>query len=132
MTTRRIALLLLATTLAACAGVPRAPGLDLVRSELYFGRARADGTMVSEGEWQAFLAGHITPRFPYGLTVLDGVGQYRDRAGHVRREDTKVVLIIHAPSADRWVAIEEIRASYRRLFEQDSVLLVTVPARASF
>ena len=132
MTTRRIALVLLVSTLAACAGVPRAPGLDLVRSELYFGRARPDGTAVSESEWQAFLTEHITPRFPDGLTILDAVGQYRDRAGRTRREDTKIVLIVHAPSADRWVALDEIRAVYRRLFDQDSVLLVVVPARSSF
>ena len=47
------------------------------RTELFFGTAKPDGTAVTEAEWTAFLADEITPRFPDGLTVLSGMGQWQ-------------------------------------------------------
>ena len=49
-----------------------------MQSDLYFGTTKADGTAYTEEEWMTFLANEVTPRFPDGLTVLTGVGQWRD------------------------------------------------------
>jgi hypothetical protein len=128
---RRLALVLVTSLLAACAGV-RAPGDTLVRSELYFGRDRPTGGIVSEAEWRTFLAEHVTPRFPAGLTVLEAAGQYRDATGRIVREDSKVVVILHPGTPQTWGAIDEIRAIYKKLFDQESVLLLSSRARAAF
>jgi hypothetical protein len=130
--TRRVALLLLVGLTAACAGARGAPGDSLVRSELYFGRERPTGGTVSEAEWRAFLAEHVTPRFPAGLTVVDAAGQYRDAAGRIVREESKVVVILHPGTPQTWGAIDEIRTIYKKLFDQESVLLLSSRARAAF
>ena len=51
-----------------------------MRSELFFGTARPDGVVTDE-EFNEFLDRIITPRFPDGLTLLKGDGQFRDETG---------------------------------------------------
>jgi hypothetical protein len=123
---------------AGCAGgagpaVPPLPGSQaFLRSELYFGRLKPDGSVVTDAEWRAFVVEHVTPRFPDGFTVLDAVGQYRTSAGEIKSEPTKVLLVAHPPDARPRAALQELRDLYRRLFQQESVLLIESPARASF
>jgi Protein of unknown function (DUF3574) len=140
--TRRSAAALLLVVLAApgCAAAPpagrafepatSAPGY--VRSELIFGRLRPGGALVTDGEWHAFVAEHVTPRFPDGFTVLDATGQYRDRTGRIVAEPTKILLIVHAPEPRIRAALQELRDVYRQLFDQDSVLLITGPTQMPF
>ena len=40
-----------------------------IRTELYFGRNKPDGAEVSRKEFDKFLSGFVTERFPDGLTV---------------------------------------------------------------
>ncbi len=115
---------------AAPALAGRAAPATLLRSELLFGRLRPGGALVTDAEWQRFVAEQVTPRFPAGFTVLDATGQYRDRSGAVVSEPTKILLIVHP--ADARAAIDELREAYRRLFDQESVLVITAPADARF
>ena len=87
---------------------------------------------MTDAEWRAFIAEHVTPRFPDGFTVLDAVGQYRDRQGRIQAEPTKILLIIHGTDARPRAAIQELREIYRRLFQQESVLLIESAAHADF
>jgi hypothetical protein len=75
---------------------------------------------------------HVTPRFPAGLTVIEARGQYRTRAGQLVREPSSLLILIHDGSEASRGAIEEIRRIYKRLFDQESVLLISAPARVSF
>jgi len=111
--------------------VAAAPGEAAVRSELIFGRLRPGGS-VSDAEWRAFVVEQVTPRFPDGFTVLEALGQYRDRTGTIITEPAKMLLILHDGTPRQHAAIQEIREAYRRLFQQESVLLVTSPARLSY
>lgn len=130
--------LLLFLAAAGCAvAPPPAVGpvpdtVSLERSELVFGRRRPDGAIVTDAEWRAFVAEYVTPRFPNGFTVLDATGQYRDRAGRIVTEPTKILLIVHPPDAPVRASIQALREVYRRLFDQDSVLLISAPAQAAF
>src|SRR5215475_14106435 len=54
-----------------------------IRTELYFGRNKPDGTEVSRKEFDGFLSGFVTERFPDGLTVLNGRGQFLNSKGDV-------------------------------------------------
>ena len=99
-------------------GVTSAPQ---IRTTLYFGLARPKG-VVSELEWQIFLRDEVTKRFPDGLTVWEADGQWRTPEGPIDHERTKVLLLVHPDSAQARQAVQEVIGSYRRIFEQQSVL----------
>ncbi|MBI3637615.1 MAG: DUF3574 domain-containing protein [Candidatus Rokubacteria bacterium] len=104
-----------------------------VVTTLFFGRNGPDTTeVVSDSEWQRFVDEVVTPRFPEGLTVLDGAGQWRSAAGAIGRERSKVLVRVHdgTPSADR--DIRAIVEDYKRRFRQESVLRVDDPACVGF
>jgi hypothetical protein len=48
------------------------------RTELFFGLSRSNGPDVTEEEFQHFIDTEVTPRFPDGLTLLSGKGQFKD------------------------------------------------------
>jgi Protein of unknown function (DUF3574) len=117
-----------AVPVAAPASCPGGATASVV-STLFFGMASRDGRGVSEQAWDGFLATVVTPRFPDGLTVLSGYGQYRGpSAGAIVRETTKVLLVVHAGTAEQEQAIAEIIAAYRRAFDQEAVLHLARPA----
>ncbi len=102
-----------------------------VKSELYFGRTKPGGE-VSASEWDAFLAGEVTPRFPDGLTVLDAYGQWRNADGKIGKEATKLLIFMHPdePAAAR--KIGELIEVYKKRFTQESVLWVKHPVEVKF
>jgi hypothetical protein len=117
-----------AATGAACA----APTRPMVRLEMLFGTSRPDGRVVSEPEWIEFLEGEVIPRFPAGLTVLDGLGHWQSGDGGFTREQSKVLIIWHEPAEDTATDIEAIRAAYKRRFDQESVMRVESLSCVSF
>lgn len=103
------------------------------RTELYFGSSKPDGTAVTEAEFQQFVDTEVTPRFPDGLTVLVGYGQFRNSAGVIVKERSMELILLYPPhlrEADR--KIEAIRAAYKLAFQQESVLRVDSLAAVSF
>ena len=141
MRTRIVALALLGVavaTLAACDewGEDRkARPEDTERwteYQLFFGLSQNDGGTISEEQWREFLAGTVTPRFPDGLTVLSGNGQWRDSSGEILREGSKLLVIYAPPGEDGRRAIDEISEEYERRFDQESVLRVIGSACVSF
>jgi hypothetical protein len=102
-------------------------------AELLFGRKIGAQGYVSEGAWRRFVAREITPRFPDGLTILEGRGQWRD-AGTKRivREPSKVVLIAMPGQAEDHDRLNEIAEAYKKLFHQESVGIIVRQACVSF
>jgi len=93
-----------------------------LRTELFFGLSRPEGE-VTEEEFQQFLAQYITPRFPDGLTVVTGLGQFRNASGVIIQERSKLVILLYPPDqAHASWRIERIREEYKTLFQQESVL----------
>jgi len=107
-----------------------------VRTELFFGTDRQDGPDVSEEEFQWFLKEIVTQEFPDGLTVLTGIGQFRDSTGEIIQEKSKLLILLYPQEATRSSSrkIEKIREDYKRYFQQQSVLRVDDPrpVRVSF
>lgn len=95
-----------------------------VRTELFFGTSKPDGTEISDLEWQAFLDAEINRRFPDGLTVLNGSGQWQGDDEEIVQERSKIVILLYPREAiaESNEEIEEIRAAYERTFQQESVL----------
>jgi hypothetical protein len=100
-----------------------------IRTELFFGTRKPNGTEVSLREWRAFLRRTVTPEFPDGLTVLMGTGQFRNSSGKIVREKS-ILLILLYPQPTQSASgekIEKIREAYKRAFGQESVLRVDDP-----
>lgn len=89
-----------------------------VQSTLYFGmRSPAGG--ISEQEWVAFLTDEVTPRFPDGLTVLNAYGQTGTGpgdSGSMLREQTKVLIVVHADTADARESLASLKEMYKERF----------------
>ena len=96
------------------------------------GRSGPEGEVVSDEAWDAFLADTVTPRFPDGLTVLDGRGQWRGSEGLIKKERSKLLVILAQPGGGKLQLIDEISDEYKRRFNQESVLQVVDEACASF
>lgn len=96
------------------------------RTELYFGRDKNDGTLVSDEEWNKFLDEIVTPKFPAGLTVLEGNGQYRLQNGTIVKERSKVLVLLYSPKTRLTNSrkINEIRNQYKKRFQQESVMRI--------
>jgi hypothetical protein len=94
------------------------------RTELYFGLTKAGGGIVQEAEFQKFLDEVVTPRFADGFTLLAGYGQFRREDGAIDKEASKLLILLYSAqtTAASSVKIDEIRDTYRRLFDQRSVL----------
>lgn len=110
-----------------CAG----PLKPMLRTELYFGRHTGDRLAVNDKQWARFVATELTPRFPDGLTVLEGKGQWRD-GGRLMREPSKIVIVITAADADARERINAATRAYVTRFRQKSVGVVTQPVCAAF
>lgn len=102
----------------------QAIGDPFIRTELFFGTRKPDGSEVTTKEWKKFLNNEITPRFPDGLTVLNGSGQFRDNSSEIIKEKSMLLILLYPlkTRAESNAKIEEIRAAYKRAFQQQSVL----------
>ncbi|WP_149180594.1 DUF3574 domain-containing protein [Streptomyces sp. TRM49041] len=106
-----------------------------VETRLLFGTERPDGGPdVTDRQFMAFVDREVTPRFPDGLTVQEGHGQWRDAAGKIERERSYELMLLY-PTADARVGglrIEQIREAYKRAFGQESVGRVDDRVRVDF
>jgi hypothetical protein len=111
-----------------------APHTSWRRTELYFGLSQPDGSVLTPQTWQRFVDETITPRFPDGLTVFEGHGQWRNMQGQILAEPNRVLVLIYPASQElaRHADIEAIRTSYRNRFHQESVLRTDSCVAAAF
>lgn len=106
---------------AARAAECRAPLESWGQIDLYFGRSFPGGT-ISEEQWQGFLAEIVTPHFPDGLSALDVYGQYRNQAGLIAKEPSKLLILLVPDAAAVAGRVDEVIDAYKTQFQQESVL----------
>jgi hypothetical protein len=102
------------------------------RCELFFGQSIPGGGVVSAAEWQAFVDGEVTPRFPQGLTVLQAEGQWRNAQGGIDREASRVLVLLLPANTARGPLMDELRARYRERFRQEAVARACTAADVRF
>ena len=107
-------------------------GEIFARTELLFGLSRSDGPDITEEEFQTFIDQQVTPRFPEGLTLLAGNGQFQDSTGNIIQEGSKLLILLYPFSKDRSALVDEVRAEYKIEFQQESVLRVDEHSCVSF
>jgi hypothetical protein len=127
-----IALARLVTPSPAASMTCVSPSRAMARLELLFGTSRPHSAPVSDVDWQAFLDSEVTPRFPAGLTVLRGPGQWHGSDGIVAREQSNVLVLWYEPTSRTGADIEAIRAAYKKRVDQESVMRVDSVSCVSF
>ena len=115
--------------LAGCATPP-----CRTHTALFMGTAIGEkGEVVSEADWQRFVAEEVASRFPAGFSVVDATGQYRSAVtGNVVSEKTRIVTLVHADEAAIHKSINAIAEAYKARFRQESVLRVDQCAAFAF
>ncbi|WP_455359192.1 DUF3574 domain-containing protein [Streptomyces sp. SYSU K21746] len=110
-------------------------GSPYVSTHLYFGTGRHHGSPpISDEEFMKFVADVVTPRFPAGLTLQEGRGQWRDKDGDINRERSYELTVLYpvTEAQARDADIEHIRRLYCEIYDLESVGRADVRARADF
>lgn len=108
------------------------PHAHWARTELYFGMSRPDGKMVSDDDFEKFLADTVSPRFPDGFTVMNAQGHWREQTGLQRTEPSRILVIFRPVNSETGRAIEEIRSAYKTRFAQKAVLRIDDLEKVAF
>jgi hypothetical protein len=127
--------LVTATATGAQTATPSCHGAQQPKmvAELMFGRDIGHGVSVSEAEWQHFVTRELVSRFPDGLTIIDAIGQWRDRdSGKIVHEPSKHVEIVLPGNKDDDTRLDAVVAAYKRTFHQHSVGVILRPACVAF
>ncbi|MEU7279311.1 DUF3574 domain-containing protein [Streptomyces sp. NPDC045431] len=117
------------------AAAPVLRGEPYVETHLFFGTGRHNGAPpITEEQFMKFLDDHITPRFPSGLTLQEGHGQWRDKTGSINSERSYELIVLYPRSAAqaRDSDIEYIRDRYTRMWGLESVGRADVQVVADF
>ncbi|MGQ4485816.1 DUF3574 domain-containing protein [Streptomyces sp. 372A] len=110
-------------------------GQDYIETRLLFGTERPDGGPdVTDRQFLAFIDEEVTPRFPNGLTIQDGRGQWRDSHGVIERERSYELTLLYPASEARVRGrqIERVRNAYEKAYAQDSVARLEERLTADF
>jgi len=103
---------------------------DTLKTEIYFGLRLPDGKTVSEEDWSKFLAEIVVPRFPDGLTVIDGAGRSANAAKTGNPVNpTKILIVVHPNVGDSQEKLSQVKAEYRKRFGSTGVFHTDMPVR---
>jgi len=102
-----------------------------IYARLFFGLEGPRGS-VADAEWDTFLREVVVPRFPNGLTVTHAKGHWQAPGELPQREASRVLEIVYDEKSHHDRRIEEIAATYKTTFQQESVMVVRMPADVCF
>jgi hypothetical protein len=106
---------------------------DWLESKLFMGLSRSGGMAVSRREWDRFVADNLVVRFPHGFTIIETTGYWQDKYTKATvYENGKQVVILHEATPANEAAINQIAESYRRQFDQQSVLISSSKTHVRF
>ena len=116
--------------LAGCQTAPKpacpAGQAQLRTAQLFF--TTKTPAKPSEVELRRFVDQEVTPRFPDGVTVVDGGGQWKGAENQMMRDAAKVVMIVLPARGDPTAEVEAVRTAYRARFKQEPLVVLPPPA----
>lgn len=133
-----------ATVLLGGCAAPAAPDRDacllprmqhMVEAELYFGREipGSGGVLVSDAQWEEFVARELAPRFRDGFSVLEAKGEWLSpQTGLVAHEPGHVVRVWVEAQPDLAARLEAVASAYKTAFHQEAVGVSLVSGCARF
>lgn len=105
----------------------------MVKTTLYFGQSRPDGSFIAENEWTTFKENQISRVFPEGCTIINAKGNWRDpETKKIISEPTYMVIYFYKKSSQKSKQIDSLRNLYKRIFIQQSVLRTDNKVKAEF
>lgn len=105
-----------------------------IKTELYFGLNKTDGSRVSEKEWESFSDTVISKIFFKGTTTMKSEGRWLSGDSLIK-EDSRVVIYfsrIYEMTDEFSGSIDTLREKYKRYFLQEAVLRTDEFISASF
>jgi Protein of unknown function (DUF3574) len=121
--------------LAGCAnlrpGPACPPGQEPMRTaQLFLGHG--DGPAIPEADLRRFVEASVRPKFPDGLTMLDGGSQWRGKENRDLRDAALVVSLVLPKTDDAAARLDAVRQAYAARFKQDLPLSVARPTCVAF
>jgi hypothetical protein len=125
--------LILLLGLAGCMSAPKPQACPTGQSQLRTAQLFLGAKTPSpdDRDLRRFVDQEVTPRFPDGVTVVNGGGQWKGSENRLIREASKVVLVVLPASGDGGAKVEAIRTAYRTKFRQEPVVVLPPPACAA-
>ena len=104
-----------------------------VETNLYFGLSKNDGTIITDTVWNTFVENNIAVTFYKGFTILTTEGRWLDeKSGKIYTEPSHMVISINKMNHRLSQHIDSLRTTYKKIFQQQSVLRVDKKAKISF
>ncbi|GJM61201.1 DUF3574 domain-containing protein [Persicobacter diffluens] len=100
-----------------------------VKTELYFGLSVPNGGVISHADWEVFRASQIDAQLS-GYSIVSADGYWTSANGSAAQEGSRILICIH--EGDQNAALDTLRARYKRLFRQESVMRIDQKVRVSF
>lgn len=105
-----------------------------IKTELFFGLNRIDGSKITEQEWESFSDSVISKVYTKGVTILKTDGRWLDGEKLIKEESRIVVYFsrIYEMTDEFSSEIDSIREKYKRYYQQQAVLRTDEFINASF
>ena len=105
-----------------------------IKTELFFGLNRPDGTKIRESDWEAFSDTVISKVFTKGATILKSDGRWLDGDNLIKEESRVVIYFskIYEMTDEFSDKIDIIRDKYKLYYQQQAVLRTDEFINASF
>ena len=105
-----------------------------IRTELFFGLNKPDGSKVTEQEWESFCDSVISKTFSKGATIMKSDGRWLSGDSLIKEESRLVIYFsrIYEMTDEFSDKIDLLREKYKKYYDQEAVLRTDDFINASF
>lgn len=105
-----------------------------IKTELFFGLNKIDGSKVTEAEWEAFSDSVISNVFTKGATIMKSNGRWLQGTELIKEESRVVIYFsrLYEMTDEFSAQIDMIREKYKKYYMQEAVLRTDEFINASF
>ena len=105
-----------------------------IKTELFFGLNKTDGTTVSEAEWESFADTVVSKVFYKGATIMKSDGRWLSGDSLIKEQSRVVTYFskLYEMTDEFSEKIDLIREKYKTYYKQEAVLRTDEFINASF